>query len=364
MKRFVICLLMLAFSRAGAGELSVSIENPPAEGSVEFVLFDSANAFGDNRDAVTSVRYEVSSSGVYRIKDVPPGEYALLVYYDENDNRLMDLNFIGIPKEPLAYANGYRPKGPPSFKKASFIVGADGALHFDVFLERPLGEFGRIGVGCGVIVRSSPYRDYDGDVYQIIPAVTYMGERLQIYGPEMQLGLLGSDRLRLGGTGRYRMAAYDVDESPFLAGMEAPEGRFMMGLELIADMPGGVALSSGYSQDILGSGGGMAGLKIDKTFQIGNMRVSPRVGISGLSAKIANDDFGVPDDSSSLERPAYELDAAVSMEVGMQMFIEFKRGWLVMVNAGVEFFDDEVADSPIVSEDYVVGGFGLVSYVF
>jgi outer membrane protein len=34
------------------------------------------------------------------------------------------------------------------------------------------------------------------------------------------------------------------------------------------------------------------------------------------------------------------------------------------MNVAVEFFDNEITDSPIVSEDYVVKGFLAVNYVF
>lgn len=365
MNRLMPGILMLSLSMAGAGELSVSIKNPPPEGMLEFVLFDSANAFGDNRDAVKSVRYAVASNGIYRVSDLPAGEYALLVYSDENENSLLDRNFIGIPREPLAYANGYRPKGPPTFQKAAFLLAAGESRHFDVLLEKPLGKFGRLGAGAGVIMRSSPYRDYDGDVSQVIPAVTYMGERVQIYGPEVQVGLLGSDKVRLGGKGRYRMAAYDVDDSPFLEGMEQPDGTLLLGLELIVEMPGGIDLSSGYSHDVLGRiGGGTAEFKLDKSFQVGTLRVSPRIGVSILSAELANEDFGVPAESANSGRTAYELDAAVSIDAGVKLSLELTRDWLLLLDTGVEFLPDEVTRSPIVSEDTVVGGFGVLSYLF
>jgi len=44
-------------------------------------------------------------------------------------------------------------------------------------LERVLGKRGRIGVGLGMVGRSSPYRDSRGVAYQPIPAVAYIGER-------------------------------------------------------------------------------------------------------------------------------------------------------------------------------------------
>ena len=56
--------------------------------------------------------------------EVEPGEYAISVHHDDNDNGKMDTNFIGIPKEPTGLSNGAVPKfGPPKYKDAAFRVG-------------------------------------------------------------------------------------------------------------------------------------------------------------------------------------------------------------------------------------------------
>lgn len=57
---------------------------------------------------------------------LPPGEYALSIYYDENNNGTLDSNFIGIPKEPVAISNNVRPSfGPPKYEDAVFTLGAE-----------------------------------------------------------------------------------------------------------------------------------------------------------------------------------------------------------------------------------------------
>lgn len=46
------------------------------------------------------------------------------------------------------------------------------------------------------------------------------------------------------------------------------------------------------------------------------------------------------------------------------MFYEITRDWLVVANIDVEFLEDQVTDSPIVEEDYVLKGFFAINYVF
>jgi outer membrane protein len=350
---------------ATAAELTISLDNPPATGIVAFVLFDSANTFGDLRDPAKVVRQPVDGRMVYRIENLPQGEYALMVYYDENDNDRIDKNFIGIPKEPLGFSNRYEPKGPPSYSRAVFVLEEGESRHFDVKLYRPLGKRGRLGIGVGVIARSSPYRDYNGGVYQVIPAITYGGERLQIYGPNIQIGLAGSGKLRLAATGRYRIGVYEQDESDFLMGMGDRKDTFMAGLALQAELPGGVDLSASYEHDVLGMiGGGEARLEFDKSFQFGVFRFSPQISLNWLSSKLSNHDFGVPEGKATVDRPAYALDDVISVETGLGMSIEITRDWLVIVNAGVELLDKQVTDSPIVEKDYVVKGFAAINYIF
>ena len=47
---------------------------------------------------------------------VPYGKYAVTVYQDINTNGETDMNFIGIPKEPVGFGNNYKPFGEPKFE--------------------------------------------------------------------------------------------------------------------------------------------------------------------------------------------------------------------------------------------------------
>ena len=361
----LMLLLLFQYTHTHASQLLVRIHNPPASGTVAFMLFDSANAFGDLRDPIILVRYSLDGRDQFAIEDVPPGEYALLVYHDENNNNRIDKNFIGIPKEPVGFSNGYQPKGPPSYQRAAFTLAKDDTRTMDIELARPLGEFGRIGIGVGVIARTSPYVDYDGAVTQFIPAITYNGERLQIYGPNIQLGLIGSGKLRLAATGRYRIGAYKQDDSDFLEGMGDRRGTFMVGPAIQAELINGLELSAGYEHDVLDKiGGGEAHLKLDKSFELGILKLTPGISFNWMSSDFANHDFGVLAQQAKSERPAYALEDIYSIEFKMGMFIELSRDSLFVLDVAAEILPDEVTASPIVSEDYVIKGFAVINYVF
>ncbi len=60
-----------------------------------------------------------------RFADVPAGTYAAQTYHDENDNKILDRNFFGLPKEGLGFSNDAPMHfGPPAFDAAAFQVDA------------------------------------------------------------------------------------------------------------------------------------------------------------------------------------------------------------------------------------------------
>ncbi len=61
------------------------------------------------------------------VDGVPPGTYAAQAYQDENDDRKIDRNFLGIPKEGIGFSNDAKMRfGPPSFADAAFSLGPQG----------------------------------------------------------------------------------------------------------------------------------------------------------------------------------------------------------------------------------------------
>ena len=350
---------------AQAADLTVRIKDAPADGVLVFQVYDSANAFGDFRDPVKELRSPVRADGTYLIPDVPAGDVALLVYVDENNNGVIDKNFIGIPREPLGISNNYRPKGPPSFSRAAFPVTNNEMAVVEIQIYKILGERGRLGIGAGVIGRSSPYVGSDSTVLQPIPAVTYNGERLQWLGPNIQYGIAGSDWWRLAASASYRVGVYEENDSVALIGLGDRDSTLMAGLGLRFEIPGGINLSLRYEHDVLDNiGGGLATAKLSKGFQAGAFRFAPQLQVNWLSEELSNYDFGVPPEAATLIRPSYNTGSSVSYEVGFGSFIEVTEDWRIVLNVSTEFLPSEVVASPIVADDRVIKGFAAITYVF
>lgn len=54
--------------------------------------------------------------------DVKPGTYAIMALHDENDNKRMDFEDNGMPKESYGMSNNPMSFGPPQFATAKFEV--------------------------------------------------------------------------------------------------------------------------------------------------------------------------------------------------------------------------------------------------
>jgi outer membrane protein len=335
----------------------------PDDGLLVFQVYDSPSAFGDFRNPVKELRTPVREDALYRIDDVPSGEIAVLVYVDENENGLIDKNFIGIPKEPLGISNNYRPKGPPAFSRAKFTASESSTIEIEIY--KVLGERGRLGIGGGVIGRSSPYAGSDTTVLRPIPAVTYNGERLQWLGPDVRYGFLGTGRWRLAASASYRIGVYEESDSPVLVGLGDRDSTLMAGLGLRVEIPGGVNMLLGYQHDALNRiGGGAATVRFSKGFQAGWFRIAPKVQVNWLGADLANHDYGVPENAATPMRPAYNTGSSISYEAGFSSFIELTEDWRIVLSLSAEFLSDEIVASPIVADDRVVKGFAALTYVF
>jgi uncharacterized protein (DUF2141 family) len=71
---------------------------------------------------------------VVRITGIPAGVYAVEAYHDENDNKQLDRNFIGMPKEGMGFSRDAPMRfGPPDFADAAVTVPANGgAVSFEM----------------------------------------------------------------------------------------------------------------------------------------------------------------------------------------------------------------------------------------
>lgn len=120
----LMMLVVLGYGRTfGQSSLEIHVTNIKSKkGSIRFGLFSTEADYLKNpvdKKVVKSTGKDVTVV----FENLQPGEYALSVIHDENENGELDSNALGIPKEGFAFGNNALGSfGPPAFEKAKIII--------------------------------------------------------------------------------------------------------------------------------------------------------------------------------------------------------------------------------------------------
>ena len=132
---FIFFNLFMAPVENNKSTLTFSVNNiKEIKGTLEIGLFNSNERFLEEGQAFRIISIAVKkSSETIIIKDLPKGTYAISLYQDINEDDICNLNFIGIPKEPYAFSNNFKPKfSAPTFEDCNFQLDTDKSLKIDL----------------------------------------------------------------------------------------------------------------------------------------------------------------------------------------------------------------------------------------
>jgi uncharacterized protein (DUF2141 family) len=111
----------------GGASLTVQVEGLKDDrGTVHASLYASEDGFPTRPEkALRQVDVKIEGGRARVVfEGIPPGDYAVAAYHDENGDGKLDTGFLGIPSEGLASSNDAKGfMGPPSFEKARVAVG-------------------------------------------------------------------------------------------------------------------------------------------------------------------------------------------------------------------------------------------------
>jgi uncharacterized protein (DUF2141 family) len=125
MKKLSIIALLAMAASASAATVQVRIDGVTSDkGMVQVAVCDEANF---RKDCQLTATVPARKGFVMAdVPNVPAGTWAVLAYHDENGNKKLDTNFVGMPKEGYGFSNGAKATfGPPSFKDAAIPVGEE-----------------------------------------------------------------------------------------------------------------------------------------------------------------------------------------------------------------------------------------------
>jgi uncharacterized protein (DUF2141 family) len=100
--------------------LTVTISHVrPGRGSVNAAIWADQKTFF--KTPMLSETLKADQDSIQFVFKLKPGEYAISAYQDLNNNQKLDQGLFGIPKEPVAFGNDFKPKfSSPAFKDCSF----------------------------------------------------------------------------------------------------------------------------------------------------------------------------------------------------------------------------------------------------
>ncbi len=133
MKHVKNTLLVLSFSlifgsflnAQNTYKLTVSFKNiENNEGKIWAAVYNSSDSW--MKKEVQGKSGAISNKNSVIIFELPAGTYALSAFHDENNNKELDTNGLGIPKEDYGFSNNPNAMfGPPAYKKSTFTLDKD-----------------------------------------------------------------------------------------------------------------------------------------------------------------------------------------------------------------------------------------------
>ncbi len=135
MRHIVLAFLLLPVMLSAQKRLTVQVAGVGSDtGQILVAVYDNAEGFLKKGRALKGFRTK-ALAGVteLQIDNLPEGQYALAIYHDENGNEELDTNWLGIPKEPIAFSNAkMKMFGPPGFRECAFILDSDTRIQVEL----------------------------------------------------------------------------------------------------------------------------------------------------------------------------------------------------------------------------------------
>jgi uncharacterized protein (DUF2141 family) len=138
MKNLILIAILIfsgILSLVGQEKYNVTLEfdgMKSDKGNLYVAVYNKKDSFLKKALKGTIVKV-VGKKATVTLKDIPAGVYAVSAFHDANDNKKMDTNFLGIPKEPTGMSNNAKGfMGAPKYKDAKFEVSKDITLSITV----------------------------------------------------------------------------------------------------------------------------------------------------------------------------------------------------------------------------------------
>ena len=123
------CLILVPISNSEEANLKINILNLEKPGFLYLSICKDEAGFKETVENESKEESCLASVKEIDLKKteinnvLPYGEYAVTLFVDFNENKKLDKNFLGIPKEQYGFSNNVMGKmSPPTFDQAKFVI--------------------------------------------------------------------------------------------------------------------------------------------------------------------------------------------------------------------------------------------------
>lgn len=211
-----------------------------------------------------------------------------------------------------------------------------------------------LGVGIGVAVQNRPYKDIDSETL-VLPVLSYENRWIRIggLGLDLKLGSAGPVSFSIGA--RYSLSGYDEGDAPILGGMADREGGLWIGPS-VAWRTGFADVTAEALGDASGkSKGAQFRLTVDRSFQSGAFRFTPRVAAIWRDRKYNDYYYGVRAEEVRADRPFYAGRAGTDVEIGLRTSYALARQHSLFLDVSATGYSNAVKESPLVDQSSSTG---------
>lgn len=129
-----LAMIIALSQHAHAADLTVNItEVEQGKGHLLVALYADKQSYISGEASFSSAVEAINKQEKVTFKNLPEGEYAVKMYQDENDNRALDFNMIGIPKEGYGFSNNVGQFGAPEYVEAKFTIKDNTVIDIELF---------------------------------------------------------------------------------------------------------------------------------------------------------------------------------------------------------------------------------------
>jgi uncharacterized protein (DUF2141 family) len=134
----LVSLLSLINITARAAELTIKVEGDSTDGNIGCALFSNPKGFPmDAAGAIQKFSPNTPTGSEFIFSNLKSGKYAVSVMNDQNGNKILDKNLLGIPKEEWGVSNNIRPTlRAPKFEEAVFEIDEKSDLTLKIRIQK------------------------------------------------------------------------------------------------------------------------------------------------------------------------------------------------------------------------------------